>query len=110
MKEKTDLKKLRELAVNATPGPWIQKNNGYWPVVGENTYSVVSAQTDEDGDSELITRERCSYEITAFIAAANPQAIIELLNRLERLENCIKKEIHRCGNWKEGREALEGGK
>lgn len=41
---------------------------------------------------------------------AECEAIIELLDRLERLENCIKKEIHRCGDWKEGREALEGGK
>lgn len=49
-------------------------------------------------------------ECQDFSDAANPQAIIELLDRLERLEACIKKEIHRCGDWKEGREALEGGK
>lgn len=52
----------------------------------------------------VFTTDECQN----FSDAANPQAIIEILDRLERLENCIKKEIHRCGYWKEGREALEG--
>lgn len=87
----TDVKKLRELAVMAIP-----KIPG---ICNECSF-------------ELSYRHwyGCSIPEDAFAEAINPQAIIEILDRLERLENCIKKEIHRCGDWKEGRKALEGGK
>ena len=96
----TDLKKLRELAV---------------------AICKTDFESEDFNDTLLIDHVvakggtmRIAFEMTKplrdFIAAANPQAIIEILDRLELLENCIKKEIHRCGDWKEGREALEGGK
>lgn len=96
----TDLKKLRKLAEKANPGPWIEKRD---PFDVERIHVV-------DPDDEIICSVRGTTRNSYFIATAHPQAIIEILDRLERLENCIKKEIHRCGDWKEGREALEGGK
>lgn len=107
----TDLKKLRELAVKATPGPWTCAGGIY-------VYSRDAMIADNNDETALVrargvgggmSREQQEANVE-FISSANPQAVIELLDRLERLESCIKKEIHRCGDWKEGREALEGGK
>ena len=72
----TDLKKLRELAEKATPGP------KYFTV--EDTFPTMWL-VDEHGDYHDITND----DLT-FWESFNPQAIIELLDRLERYEKALR--------------------
>lgn len=85
-----DVKKLREVAEKATPGPWERFDNGYWSVIGQSTFSVVSASKDSDGERELITREKGSYENATFIATFNPETVLKLIERLERYRAALK--------------------
>ena len=80
-----DTKELRRLAQAATPGPWI--NHGRQPNVAGLPHSAVAAKTllarvysEAYGDVEQETAN------ASFIAAANPAAISELLDRLEAAE------------------------
>jgi hypothetical protein len=75
-----DLQELKRMAKLATPGPWgISKDgqtvtsNQYHPVVrlAEPFHRQCKHGTGQDAE---------------FIAAANPQAILELIERLERAE------------------------
>ena len=77
-----DTKELRRLAQAATPGPWI--NHGRQPNVAGLPHSAVAAKTllarvysEAYGDVEQETAN------ASFIAAANPAAVSELLDRLE---------------------------
>ena len=81
-----DTKELRRLAQAATPGPWI--NHGRQLNVAGLPHSAVAAKTllarvysEAYGDVEQETAN------ASFIAAANPAAITELLDRLEAAEN-----------------------
>lgn len=80
-----DTKELRRLAQAATPGPWI--NHGRQPNVAGLPHSAVAAKTllarvysEAYGDVEQETAN------ASFIAAANPAAVSELLDRLEAAE------------------------
>lgn len=77
-----DINELRRLAQAATPGPWI--NHGRQPNVAGLPHSAVAAKTllarvysEAYGDVEQETAN------ASFIAAANPAAVSELLDRLE---------------------------
>lgn len=91
----TDLKKLRELAEKAIP---------------VKAGICNECQFDFEGFRH---RYGCSIPEDSFADAANPQAIIELLDRLERYEKALEK-IPLTQFWAEAavvaREALEGGK
>ena len=86
-----DTKELRRLAQAATPGPWIAAG----PSFGESLPKylnevVIDREGDEDDGYSICTapiglNEECSDDM-AFIAAANPAAISELLDRLEAAE------------------------
>jgi len=72
VKEKTDIKKLREMAEKATPTLSYADNAPYWE----------------------------------YILAANPQAIIELLDRLNEAESAIKDlELYWIGSYRGGESA-----
>lgn len=80
-----DTKELRRLAQAATPGPWI--NHGRQPNVAGLSHFAVAAKTllarvysEAYGDVKQETAN------ASFIAAANPAAITELLDRLEAAE------------------------
>lgn len=90
-----DIKKYRETAEAATPGPWERFDNGYWSVIGQSTFSVVSESRDSDGDRELITREKGSYENATFIATFNPETVLRLLDTIERYEAALKDLVER---------------
>ncbi len=86
--EMIDINELRRLAQAATPGPWI--NHGRQPNVAGLPHSAVAAKTllarvysEAYGDVEQETAN------ASFIAAANPAAISELLDRLEAAEKDI---------------------
>ena len=77
----TDLKKLRKLAEMATPGPWTGYNRG--------VFSMASPISNQGyGGNVCAVDMQKDFE---FIKAANPQAIIELLDRLERYEKALEK-------------------
>ena len=75
----TDTKKLRELANAATPGPW-----------------EVSEYLCEDGEvfGELYIGKEIIYltgsNTATYIAAANPEAVLGLIARIEKLEAALQ--------------------
>lgn len=80
-----DINELRRLTQAATPGPWV--NYGRQPSAAGLPHSAVAAKTllarvysEAYGDVE---QETANAE---FIAAANPAAVSELLDRLEAAE------------------------
>lgn len=83
------LNKIEERANAATSGPWQVRGDGYWSVIGQSTFSVISASCDLEGDHELITREKNSLENAKFIAHARtdiPKLIEYLKIATEALE------------------------
>jgi len=95
LKMTIDINKLRRLTQAATPGPWV--NYGRQPSAAGLPYSAVAAKTllvrvysEAYGDFE---QETANAE---FIAAANPAAVSELLDRLEAAEkerDALRNEI-----------------
>jgi len=88
-----DLDELRKLAEAATPGPWEweEPSDDSYPVGDE---SLVTTWNEEDGypksvvtswghDADGVT---ASAEDRAFIAAAYPQAVLELIERVRVAE------------------------
>lgn len=71
-----DKEDLRRLAQAATPGPWKVVKDHRWPGV--------------HGGDVILGGSFCDYSVPddedeAFIAAANPATVIELLDEIERL-------------------------
>lgn len=75
------LGKLRKLAEGATPGPWTPSdhNGPQWKISGPRGEFHVIATTSQGNDEPN----------AAFIAAANPQTVLQLLDRVERLERTM---------------------
>ena len=72
----SDYKRLRELAQAATPGPWRVSAGNVHPRV-------------KSGDGSFVMEHRFGcrrYADAQYIAAANPAAVLALLDRLERAE------------------------
>lgn len=111
----TDLKKLRKLAEMATPGPWTGYNRG--------VFSMASPISNQGyGGNVCAVDMQKDFE---FIKAANPQAIIEILDMVDRYREALstietlssysnrivhidtaRKELHKI-KWL-AREALDG--
>jgi hypothetical protein len=75
-----EFRKLKTLALAATPGPWAADLPGNWDDVLQGAYCVKASDNGPDSDEEAHTNAR-------FIAAANPTAILALIAEIERLEN-----------------------
>ena len=73
----TDLTTLRRLAEAATPGPWYLHTSDD-TLVSSESGEIVQAQ------GEYMIEYASMEADAAYIAAANPQAILALLDRLER--------------------------
>jgi AraC-like DNA-binding protein len=84
-----DLTALKELAKAATPGKWQHNCHGY--IYGEKNSLV---QGSGDADQGALIR----IEDAAFIAAAYPSTVLELLARLERAENLLASIERRAGS------------
>lgn len=86
----TDLKKLRELAEAATPGPWEVSGTGQ-QVLKEADVPYGNQRICETNSmaSHYPGKTSCWKNI-AFIAAANPETVIALLDRIEKLERIAK--------------------
>ena len=66
-----DLGELKALAVAATPGPWVDGVHTVW-------------QDDYVTDYDMVCK-MMSHEDSAYIAAANPAAILTLIAKVESL-------------------------
>ena len=93
-------KELRELAEKATPGPWYSQYgeentpaeeppqwNGEMYITG----IPGTAQYDQSSYVATVGYNGSGEADAAYIAAANPSRIIELLDRVEKLENMVDK-------------------
>lgn len=88
-----DTTKLRELAQNATPGPWTQWEGHGWVMAGTpeanekgymaGTYGQV-CRTDCDDFSDAQGIKNAEY-----IAAANPATVLALLDKIDGLESML---------------------
>ena len=81
-----DINKLRKLAKAATPG------RGWYVELGDYIYGEKDVTDGEEWQPVIVSTEDgepVNFEgsVAAFIAAANPTAMIELLDRLEAAEN-----------------------
>ena len=82
-----DINKLRKLAKAATPG------RGWYVELGDYIYGEKDVTDGEEEWQPVIAHtedgEPVNFEgsVAAFIAAANPAAVLELLDRLEAAEN-----------------------
>lgn len=91
----TDLKTLREVAEKATPGPWVA---GIVPRPRAWDRAFVRSVTDFPDGGRITTYPATCEASTldnaanaAHIAAANPQALLSLLDRIEELEGALAK-------------------
>jgi hypothetical protein len=100
-----DTKKLRELAEAATPGPWVEIERCD-NASADEACGVTSKQRTKYGHIVGIfqsdARDECSHPVSkanaAFIAAANPQTVIALLDEVESLRDVKNHDAHaRCG-------------
>ncbi|HGN1450902.1 ead/Ea22-like family protein [Pseudomonas aeruginosa] len=92
----TDTNKLKELAERATPGPWSaaweEGDDTAWP----NLFPVIQAGNGEVviGNEGFYTDLEQDKANATFCAAANPQAILGLIDEVERLE----AELSQCAS------------
>ncbi|MEQ1005348.1 ead/Ea22-like family protein [Pseudomonas aeruginosa] len=88
----TDTNKLKELAERATPGPWSaaweEGDDTAWP----NLFPVIQAGNGEVviGNEGFYTDLEQDKANATFCAAANPQAILNLIAEVERLRIGLK--------------------
>jgi hypothetical protein len=94
----TDTKKLREAAERATPGPWLTDGNKI-----------------SDSEDKFYLASEMEPKDAAFIALANPQAVLSLLDEIEQLKGTIecdrgamRLEIKRADNNFDACELLAG--
>ena len=97
----TDIARLRELALAATPGPWTIMGGElfcpswpYWPEGEQREESrakghitVLCWPGDTPEEPDVVFRKH--NETIAYIAALNPQAVLALLAELETLRDDI---------------------
>ena len=85
-----DTKELRRLAQAATPGPWIAAGPSFGKSLPKYLNEVVVDREGDEDDGYSICNTPIGLELSsdmAFIAAANPATVIELLGRLEAAES-----------------------
>lgn len=89
-------KKLRKLALSATPGPWF-RSKGFCGDFDIMTYDIgpIGSRKDleqyEDAFAYTITTNEDGETNGAYIAACDPQTIIGLLDEIATLKKKIKK-------------------
>jgi hypothetical protein len=106
----TDTKRLRELAQSATPGPWSQVDtpwgDGTWVCTGTGDPhgQMPIADCEMHCHEDEYNSEPRVHDNAAFIAAANPQAVLGLLDEVERL----RRERDEATRYMESNEAEYG--
>ncbi|MBW8259144.1 ead/Ea22-like family protein [Pseudomonas aeruginosa] len=92
----TDTKNLKELAERATPGPWSAAWEEGDDTAWSNLFPVIQAGNGEVviGNEGFYTDLEQDKANATFCAAANPQAILGLIDEVERLE----AELSQCAS------------
>lgn len=104
-----NITELKELAEKATPGPWFVVGQPWNPkadfiVAGSEDPHVGQYVADtEDFDGE----GRNVQENAAYIAAANPAAILELIAKLEEAQAQMERQKDEWLSWEAKRRDLE---
>ena len=104
-----DTKELRRLAQDATPGPWIAAGPSFGESLPKYLNEVVVDREGDEDDGYSICNTPIGLELSsdmAFIAAANPAAITELLDRLEAAERSDAESIAMYRKARDERDAL----
>ncbi|HEJ9917878.1 TPA: ead/Ea22-like family protein [Pseudomonas aeruginosa] len=84
----TDTNKLKELAERATPGPWVvdaQQSGAIFNIESESGDLCIAMSQENPASTRLEMNEQRRVN-AEFIAAANPQAILALLDEIDRLK------------------------
>ncbi|HFH4519846.1 ead/Ea22-like family protein [Pseudomonas aeruginosa] len=91
-----DTNKLKELAERATPGPWSAAWEEGDDTAWSNLFPVIQAGNGEVviGNEGFYTDLEQDKANATFCAAANPQAILGLIDEVERLE----AELSQCAS------------
>jgi hypothetical protein len=84
---------LRELAGRASSGKWAAVEVGQGGT-HDNPIPVCEVQSD----GRLVVAEYLLTENAAFIAAANPSAVLAMVERIEALETVVRKFVHEFGD------------
>lgn len=85
-----DLDKLEQLAKKATKGPW---RVGCW-LPNEALAANQVVATLENGNPYVVLEGNANFRAdadanAAFVAAANPEAVLELVSEIKRLTSCL---------------------
>jgi hypothetical protein len=92
----TDLADLRAIAEAATPGPWVMQKPGDNDL-GAGTI-FIDTHAYEDGPEPVIAETYPLREAdAAYIAAASPSVMLELLDRVEAAEQSVPLDFDRLG-------------
>ena len=88
-----NIEELKRLAEAATPGPWVSHPKGYYGAVcrADDPYDLV-AVTHGQRRNNVLANE-------AYIAAANPAAILELIRQRDELLAALKDARELVDDW-----------
>ncbi|MCD0236429.1 ead/Ea22-like family protein, partial [Enterobacter kobei] len=78
-----DKQAFRQLATKATPGPWEEENGEVWIMRNGTATSILTGVCGDD------TSGQQDFDNARFIAAANPAAVLALLDELEAKDKSI---------------------
>ncbi|HCE5819522.1 ead/Ea22-like family protein [Pseudomonas aeruginosa] len=87
-----DTNKLKELAERATPGPWVvdaQQSGAIFNIESESGDLCIAMSQENPASTRLEMNEQRRVN-AEFIAAANPQAILALLDEIDRLRSRLE--------------------
>lgn len=89
-----DYRMLKSLAKASMSGPWEvsdEKLKHFWRVHSdEKLMATIPAGGDKNTDAELVQRRKTAE----FIAAANPQAVLELIDEVEAFRKQVAGDRH----------------
>ncbi|MGU0777986.1 ead/Ea22-like family protein [Pseudomonas aeruginosa] len=87
-----DTNKLKELAERATPGPWVvdaQQSGAIFNIESESGDLCIAMSQENPASTRLEMNEQRRVN-AEFIAAANPQAILAMLDEIDRLRSRLE--------------------
>ena len=97
----TDINKLEELAKAATPGPWTM-NAGFLDSRGLFPMFQLFGECDCGSPLGPVTGTHEQAEAdAAYIAAANPESLLQLISQYRRMEEALRK-IASCTSYAPG--------
>lgn len=103
-----NLEELRQIADNATPGPWEMESDEIGTELNDYTgygiKNVAPVMFYSDSDMAHLALDTLDEEDAEFIAAFNPAMVLELLDRLAAVEE-LAEVYDRCPDALDAQEA-----